>query len=323
MLRRTAVAALFALLITAPRPAHAQDQTFERSFAVPGDAALDATTDAGDITVRAGSGSAIEVRGRVQVRRGSNVPSNAAELAARVASAPPLTQDGNTVRLGRIDDETTRRAVTISYEVSVPARTAVSARSGSGDVAIEGAQLAVQARTGSGDITVRALGRDADVSSGSGDLLIEKVAGRARAETGSGDIRASGLGSGLQARSGSGDIDAALDGKGDVATSTGSGSIRLAGVAGGMTASSGSGDVDVSGTPAGSWKVSTASGSVAVRVPEAAGFTLDASTSSGSFDVDVPLTAQGRTDRRRVQGIVRGGGPTIELSTASGSISVR
>ncbi len=323
MYRRAILFGLFALLITAPRPAHAQARTFDKAFAVSGDAVLDATSDSGDIVVRTGSSGTIQVRGRVEVRRGWGVPSNAAELARKVAAQPPLTQDGNTVRLSRIEDETTRKAVSISYDVTVPARTAVSARSGSGDVTVDGAQLAVSARTGSGDITVRNAGADADLRTGSGSIHVDGVAGMARVGTGSGSVRATAIGAGLHASTGSGDIDATLTGKGDVQTSTGSGSINLSGVVGGVSASTGSGDVRVSGSPTGNWKLSAASGSLDVRVPGEQGFTLDARTSSGSLNVDVPLTTQGRLDRRRVQGAVRGGGPTLELSTASGSISVR
>lgn len=287
MPRHITIALLFAVLISAPRPTRAQDRTFERSFPVTGAAVLDAATDAGAITVRAGSGSSIEVRGRVQVRRGWNVPGNAAELASRVAAAPPLTQDGQTVRLGHIDDETTRRAVTITYEVTVPPATTVEARTGSGAVRVEGVQGAVRARTGSGSIGVRALGGNADLTTGSGA------------------------------------IEAALDGKGDVAVKTGSGSVSLTGVVGALTASTGSGSIEVSGRPVSGWKASSASGRIAVRVPAESGFLLDARSSSGSIDVEMPLTTQGRQDRRHVQGSVRGGGPTLELSTASGSIAVR
>lgn len=287
MPRHITIALLFAVLISAPRPTKAQDRTFERSFPVTGAAVLDAATDSGAITVRAGSGSSIEVRGRVQVRRGWNVPGNAAELASRVAAAPPLTQDGQTVRLGRIDDETTRRAVTIAYEVTVPPATTVEARTGSGAIRVEGVQGAVRARTGSGSIGVRALGGNADLTTGSGA------------------------------------IEAALDGKGDVAVKTGSGSVSLTGVVGALTASTGSGSIEVSGRPVSGWKASSASGRIAVRVPVESGFLLDARSSSGSIDVEMPLTTEGRQDRRHVQGSVRGGGPTLELSTASGSISVR
>lgn len=323
MHRRTILFGLVALLITAPRPALAQAPTFDKAFTVSGDAVLEASSDSGNIAVRAGSGNTIQVRGRVEVRRGAGVPSNAAELAQRVAAQPPLTQDGNTVRLARIEDETTRKAVSISYDVTVPARTAVTARSGSGNVLVDGAQLAVSARTGSGDVTVRGAGADADLRTGSGEISVDGVSGTARVGTGSGSIRATAIGAGLHASTGSGDIDATLAGRGDVQTSTGSGSISLSGVVGAVSASSGSGDVRVAGTPTGTWKVSAASGSLDVRVPGEQGFLLDARTSSGSLDVDVPLTTQGHTDRRRVQGAVRGGGPTLELSTASGSISVR
>lgn len=323
MPRYLTIALLFAVLISAPRPTRAQDHTFERSFPVTGAAVLDATTDSGAITVRAGSGSSIEVRGRVQVRRGWNVPGNAAELASRLAAAPPLTQDGQTVRLGRIDDETTRRAVTISYEVTVPPATTVEARTGSGAVRVEGVQGAVRARTGSGSIGVRALGGNADLTTGSGAIEAGAVKGALAAATGSGSINASGIGAGLQATTGSGAIEASLDGKGDVAVKTGSGSVSLTGVVGALTASTGSGSIEVSGRPVSGWKASSASGRIAVRVPADSGFRLDARSSSGAIDVDMPLTTEGRQDRRHVQGSVRGGGPTLELSTASGSISVR
>ncbi len=315
--------ALLALLLTAPRPAAAQAQTFDRTFTVSGDATLDANTDSGAIVVRRGEGSRIVVHGRVEPRRGWNVPSNAGALAAQVAANPPLTQEGNTVRLGRIQDETTRQAVSVSYEVSVPANTRVSAQTGSGRVSVEGTRLPVVARSGSGSVTVRQIDADAEVRTGSGAVTIESVAGTASASTGSGAIRATGVGRGLQASTGSGRIEAALSGEGDVTASTGSGSVTLTGVVGAVQASTSSGGVRVDGRPTGDWKISAASGSVSVTVPPDAGFTVDARTGSGSLNVDVPITVQGRIDRRRVQGTVRGGGPTLELSTASGSISIR
>ncbi len=322
MLRRTALVALFAVLVTAPRPAQAQSQTFNRTFTVSGDATLEAVSDAGNITIRTAPGSTVVVNGRVQPRRGRLLPTHAAAQVEQVAANPPVTQDGNTIRIARIADEAVRRAIVVSYEITVPARTAVSARAGSGNVVVEGTQLATQARTGSGNITVRNLGGDADLATGSGDIEVARVAGSVKAGTGSGGLRASGIGRGLRASTGSGEIQAELSGRGDVHATTGSGGIRLAGVVGGLSASTGSGDVTVNGTPTDEWKISTASGSVSVQVPQDAGFTLDARTASGSFDVHVPLS-EGRTDRRRVQGVVRGGGPTLALSTASGGIVVR
>ncbi|MBA2353867.1 MAG: DUF4097 family beta strand repeat protein [Acidobacteria bacterium] len=303
---RLSSALLTSSLFALPALAAAQQPlTFERSLPVSTPATLDVSTGAGDITVRAGSTAAIVVKGTVKVNTGWSVPGNAADLARQLVSAPPIVHEGNTVRVGRIVDETMRKAVSVSYDITVPAATAVAANSGSGSVSVSGVEEAVKANTGSGDIVVTSIDGDVKLQTGSGNLQVKDVRRAASLSTGSGSV------------------DATLTGKGDVRVSTGSGDIRLGGVIGLVTASTGSGDVAVDGSPTGEWKLSAASGNVRVTVPSSHGFTLDARTSSGSVDVDAPLTAQGKMDRRHVQGTVRGGGPTLRLSTASGSIAVK
>jgi DUF4097 and DUF4098 domain-containing protein YvlB len=149
------------------------------------------------------------------------------------------------------------------------------------------------------------------------------IGGDVDARTGSGDITVKDLKKAATLSTGSGSIAAVLVGAGDVKANTGSGDIKVTGVNGLLVASTGSGSIGVEGTPTGDWRISAASGDVSVVVPSEKGFTLDASTSSGSLDIASPLTVQGRIDRRRVQGTVRGGGPTLRLSTASGDIAVR
>lgn len=293
------------LLTLTPSLVLAQPLTFERSLAVGASPSLDVSTGGGDVTVRAGSGNAIVVKGTVTTRSGWNAPSNAAELARQVVANPPITQSGDAVKVGRITDETINKAVSISYDITVPAPTMVVARSGSGDVSVSGVGNAVTANSGSGDITVSDVGGDLD------------------ARTGSGSVTVKGARRGANLSSGSGDIAAALTGEGDVKVSTGSGDIKVTGVVGQLTAQTGSGGIGVQGRPTGDWKVSAASGDVDVQVPAEQGFTLEASTSSGSLDIAAPLTVQGKVDRRRIAGSVRGGGPTLRLSTASGDIAVR
>jgi DUF4097 and DUF4098 domain-containing protein YvlB len=293
------------LLALVPAGVGAQPLTFEKSLPVGAAPSLDASTGSGNITVRAASGNAIVVKGTVEVRRGWNVPANAAELAARLVAAPPITQAGDVVTVGKIADEDTRRAVSVSYDISVPAATTVQANSGSGNVSVTGVGGAVKANSGSGDVSATAIGGDVDARTGSGDISVKDLKKAASLSTGSGDIAA------------------VLVGAGDVKANTGSGDIKLTGVNGLLVASTGSGSIGVEGTPTGDWKVSAASGDVTVVVPSEKGFTLDASTSSGSLDIAAPLTVQGRIDRRRVQGTVRGGGPTLRLSTASGDIAVK
>lgn len=294
-----------ALLALVPAVAAAQPLTFERSLTVGASSSLDVASDSGNITVRAGSGTTMVIKGTVTVRSGWGAPANAAELARQVVASPPVTQTGDAVRVGRISDETMRKAVSVAYDITVPAGTLVEASSGSGSVSVSG------------------VGRDVKASSGSGDITVAAIGGPVTLRTGSGSIAARELKQAASLSSGSGDIVATLTGQGDVRASTGSGDIQLTGVVGLVQASSGSGNVHVNGKPTGNWKLSAASGDVMVQLPAEQGFTLDASTSSGDFDVAGPLTVQGKIEKRRIQGTVRGGGPTLHLSTASGDIAVR
>ncbi len=297
---RALVASLFALV---PASALAQPLTFERSLAVGASPTLDASTGSGSITVHAGSGSTIVVKGTVEIRRGSNVPANAAELARQLVASPPITQTGDAVTVGRIADHATRQAVSVSYDISVPAAAAVQVDSGSGDVAVSGVNGRVKAHSGSGGVTATAIGGDIDARTGSGDIVVKDVRKAASLSTGSGTIAG------------------VLTGAGDVKATSGSGDITLEGVNGMLAASTGSGSIGVEGTPTADWRVSAASGDLTVALPSGKGFTLDASTSSGTLDI--PLAVQGRSERRRVQGTVGGGGPMLRLSTSSGDIAVR
>ena len=291
------------LITLAPALAAAQPVPFERTVTVGAAPTLDVSTGSGNVVVRSG-GSSIVVKGTVEPRSGWGAPANAAEIAKQVAAKPPIEQAGDAITVGRLD-ETQKKAVSISYDITVPAGTTVAARSGSGNVRVSGVNNAVKATSGSGDVEVAEIGGTVDANSGSGNVTVK------------GARQAASL------SSGSGNIVAILTGKGDVKASTGSGDIKITGAHGLLTANSGSGSVGVEGTPTGDWKVSSASGDVQVAVPSTQGFVVDAKTASGSLDVAAPMTVQGKVDRRHVTGTVRGGGPTLRLSTASGDIAVR
>ena len=156
-----------------------------------------------------------------------------------------------------------------------------------------------------------------------GRRRVASVGGNVDAHTGSGNVSVKGAKKAASLSSGSGNIVAILTGEGDVKASTGSGDITLTGVVGLLSASTGSGSIGVEGKPTGDWKLSAASGDVTVAVPAAQGYTLDASTTSGNLAVASGIDVQRQPGRRRAQGAVNGGGPTVRLSTASGDIAVR
>ena len=65
---------------------------------------------------------------------------------------------------------------------------------------------------------------------------------------------------------------------------------------------------------------------VHVRLPQNAAFDADISTSSGTLDVNAPvtMTVQGRVQegRKHIEGKVRGGGPSLRVRTGSGDIHI-
>jgi DUF4097 and DUF4098 domain-containing protein YvlB len=200
-----------------------------------------------------------------------------------IANNPPIEQTGNIIRIGQRHEN--YHNISIEYEIEAPANSFLEANSGSGDIKDDG------------------------------------VGENAKLGTGSGSINATGLQNGFIVNTGSGNIYAEQTGQGDVKAQTGSGSVELKGVHGSLHAGTGSGNIKVTGTPTSDWKLETGSGSVEFWAGNA-GFTLDASTGSGSVHTDQEMAVQGSFDKHHIVGKVRGGGPTVRIETGSGDVRV-
>src|SRR5215471_10802025 len=232
-----------------PSTASAQRIPFERSFTVKAAAALDVATDRGRIEITAGEPGRIVVTGTVTVRAGLNVPADAIAIAQATAANPPVRQDGQTVTLRTPADAAAGRAVTISYQVRVPADTAVHTDSDSGATTIRGVSGPVSIRTQSAAIDVAHVGGGATIDTGSGAVSVDGSAGAVSVTTHSSGFTGRSIGGHLRARTESGAIDATLSGEGDVDVETGSSAIRVGGSRGGISARSRSGRIVLDGAP--------------------------------------------------------------------------
>jgi hypothetical protein len=324
-------------------PAAVQAQSvngsFQRTLSVSGRPDIEVGTGSGRIEVGPGRDGQIEIRGRIRAsddwggnRRNALSPE---ERVRRIEANPPIQQIGNVIRIGRIDDPDLQNGVSISYTLTVPADSFLRSKTGSGSHRIEGVRGNVHASTGSGSIVAREIG-SLSASAGSGSIDVERVDGSVRANTGSGRIHATGVSGAITAKTGSGGIEVVQAGapaarierggveagSGDVDVSSSSGTVRVRGVRGTLRASTTSGGLHVQGEPRGDWELSAASGGVRVDVPDGSGFDLDATTSSGSIDVGMPV-AISSTGRRTLRGTVHGGGSRLRVRTSSGSIDIR
>jgi hypothetical protein len=146
-------------------------------------------------------------------------------------------------------------------------------------------------RRGRVDLEVR-VPRGLHVSAGSvsGDVAVSGVDGEVKASSVSGDVRVSGIRApSLTASSVSGDIDASVD------ALTGNGDLRF----------------------------SSVSGNVVAELPKDFSADLRMSTVSGQIDSSYPITIDGRTSSRRLEGRIGNGGRRLTVSTVSGNLRLR
>ncbi len=264
-----------------------------------------------------------------RVRVGSGALSGGVELWADfVLRLPPGT--GATVRneVGRI--------------VAMNVAGSVSARSGSGDVRVEGGEGATTARSGSGDVSVKGRKGRIEARAGSGDVTLASVAGDATVHTGSGNAAVTDLAGALDAHTGSGNVTARGVTGGRVTARTGSGDVSLRSVSGSLEAHTGSGEVqgdemtiagalDVSTGSGGirlggdfaalsEARVGTGSGDVSLAMTKTPGMNLDLDSSSGSIRIDVPGTRLKAGKKLEVS--TGDGAAKVRIRTSSGSIVI-
>jgi hypothetical protein len=294
---------------------------FDRTLHVTGPVDLDVQTGSGSIAVQAGSSDKVEIHGRIRANSWAH-----GDVDARIheiETNPPIEQNGNTIRIGRVADRELLRNISISYELVAPAQTKLHSESGSGDQTVDGMDGPAEAISGSGGVRLSNIGGEVYARTGSGDIELNSTRGNTHVSTGSGSIRALGIAGSLNASSGSGSIKLEQAAAGDVAISTGSGSIEVKGVKGAVHVTTGSGSILVQGEATGEWRLRTGSGDVTLELPAEAAFDVAARTSSGHIETNHELTVKGTISPRELNGKVRGGGALVDVSTSSGSIRIR
>jgi len=275
-----------AILLTVSSAAFASDSQFERTLSVSAQADLFVSTGSGNITIHPGSDNQVHVVGHIHAGW-SMFGGDMEGRIKRIVENPPITQDGNSIRVGESNDHQLYNNLSIDYVITAPASVALNLHSGSGDVIIDHAGRYLSASSGSGDIRAHGISGPSDLSTGSGDIDLD--------ETGAGDVKAK----------------------------TGSGGIQVHGFNGALTARSGSGDIQADGHLTGPANLGSGSGSIKLRLTPDAHFNLEASTGSGDIHIGFPnAPQQNDNSRHHLTGPVNGGGAPLEVRTGSGDVTI-
>jgi len=275
---------LAAALLSVSTAALAEDH-FERTLTVGAQPDLYVSTGSGNITLHAGSGNQIHIVGHVHA--GWTAFGDVNARIQRILQSPPITQEGNTVRVGEVTNRELYNNISVDYDITAPASVALNLRSGSGDVTTDHLGRFLSATSGSGEVRAHGVSGPADLATGSGNIEIDELAA------------------------------------GDIKARTGSGNIHIHGLNGGLNARSGSGDVDAEGHLTGAATLSSGSGNVKLHIGPDAHFNLEASTGSGDIRVRFPnAPEQNEHSRHHLTGPVNGGGPPLEVRTGSGNVEI-
>ncbi|HET8595203.1 MAG TPA: DUF4097 family beta strand repeat-containing protein, partial [Intrasporangium sp.] len=240
----------------------------EHTFTTPGPIRLRMELLAGDVTVRATQTDLTTVRLTPRGRGGD-------ELAERfiieqrgdevIVQAPKLRDSIFSFTKGSVD-----------VDVTLPERSVLDVRSGSGDIDVTGLMDRAHAATGSGDVTLDEF-NGGELKSGSGDIEARVVRGDLTLKTGSGDVKLDTTSAPVELVSGSGDVTVRrVDGP--LRAKTGSGDLVIVASSADLDLMTGTGDVKLVAVHAGEIRAKTGTGDVVVAIANGVATYLDLNT---------------------------------------------
>ena len=293
-----------------------QTDKFSGTYKIDANGALDLAHISGDIRVSTSSGNQVRIDAIKRVRHRD--PDEARRLldAMRV----DVTQVGSRIEVRTIYPRLTRNrgfSGSIDYTITVPQNLAVSVKTVSGDVSVNGVRGEVRAESVSGDVEVVATPNLAVAKTVSGDVQARDISSTSLSI---GSVSGTVIATDVEVRT--------LD-----ATSV-SGDLRLSDLdVERLMAKTLSGEIVFEGALArgGRYEFNAHSGDVRlILAPNTAGFELDASTFSGSVRSDFPValrstgTGDGRrgTTSRAIRGTYGDASAILSLRSFSGSVVI-
>jgi len=293
-----------------------------KSFDVKQGGRLTIRADRGSINVKTAAGDKVEI----QVTREPG-----ARAAANILERHHVTieQDGADVNVKAEMDKVKSsfwrgNDLRVRYEVTVPAKYNVNLKTGGGSITVMDLEGEVKSetsggglkfgkidgpvygRTSGGSIELNACTRDVDVQTSGGGIKVGDTTGNVMARTSGGSIHIGKT-------------------KGSVTAETSGGGINVNGATGILNARTSGGSIHATliDQPTGECTLETSGGGIEVKVAEKIAVDLDAHTSGGRVNSEIPVLVQGEMKPNHLRTKLNGGGPKLTLGTSGGSIKIR
>ncbi len=287
------------LLVAASISGVAANRRFEKKFQVSPGGTLNVNTDAGSIRVTGTSSNEVSILVEME---GRQKDIDEFEIKAEQTS-------GGVEVKGKSHNSGWK--IFRSYEmdakftISVPRNYNLRLGTSGGDVEIEDTQGSVEGKTSGGDVRATKVEGKVDLTTSGGNIHVESAKGNVRAESSGGDVFVNSV-------------------TGDVEGATSGGNVTVADVEGRVRAETSGGNVTVK-VRGGNKGVhaETSGGNVEVHIAKGSAANIDASTSGGDVQCDLPVTVSGKIKDSEVKGTINGGGPLIYAHTSGGNIRIR
>ena len=209
----------------------------------------------------------------------------------------------------------------VQVRVFVPKRFALDLRCASGPIRVEDVAGEIRARTNDARLEVRGVEGPLRLRSRTGTVAVTEAVGDVEVRAQDAPIELSWVRGKVDARTGAGDIDARhVDGALELRADQGE--IQLRDVSGPVDAKSEAGSISASfaGDPAGS--LETQRGSIEVSLPAQAHARIEAQAGRGEVQLGKGLDRDGVREPGKAVGLLNGGGETLRVYTALGSLRV-
>jgi DUF4097 and DUF4098 domain-containing protein YvlB len=312
---------------------------------------LRVSNTSGDISIRFQPGDKVVVETTKEIRADSR--SEAEELeeelqsivdagpnAVEIETRHPRWRGGDDSFWERLFDIRKSGFGEVRYNITVPVSASVDIRSTSADINLIGLSGSLDIETTSGTIDIRDHTGYCAIRNTSGDLRLHRIQGQVDVNSTSADILVEDVNGDVEIRSTSGDSEiywvvgdifitktsgdvSVEDCSGDIDINTSSGDIYLSQEEGNIFVSTSTGDVRVRSQlrNGNRYEIETVSGDISFEVPAELNGRVRLKSVSGSIDTDLALEVRD-IGKHSLEGSIGSNGPTLELISTSGDISL-
>ena len=210
------------------------------------------------------------------------------------------------------------------YLITVPTTFNVRLKTSGGSIAVSNVTGKVISNTSGGGLRFTGVHGPLDGNTSGGGIRVTDCEGPVKIHTSGGGIEVTGGGGSLDGDTSGGGVTV-RNFRGSAHVETSGGGINLENIVGPIEGSTSGGSINAqfSLPLVDEVKLETSGGGVTIRVVESSAFNLDAATSSGDVNTDLPITVVGKIGRGHLSGSVNGGGKPVFLRSSGGGINVR